>query len=75
MKQPKISGDRRNRQDRKRGRSKDARGEALERKGTETCRRPLFDLDQLPAALRGTRRAYYAELCNSRTTGNSSLIL
>ncbi len=39
--------------------SKDARSAALERKGAETVVADMFDLDQLLAAMRGTRRAYY----------------
>jgi NAD(P)H dehydrogenase (quinone) len=39
--------------------SKDARSEALERKGAETVVADMFDLDQLLAAMRGTQRAYY----------------
>jgi NAD(P)H dehydrogenase (quinone) len=39
--------------------SKDARSEALERKGAETVVADMFDLDQLLAAICGTRRAYY----------------
>jgi uncharacterized protein YbjT (DUF2867 family) len=39
--------------------SKDARSEALERKGAETVVADMFDLDQLLAAMRGTQRPYY----------------
>lgn len=39
--------------------STDARSAALERKGVETVIADMFDLDQLLAAMRGTRRAYY----------------
>ena len=39
--------------------SKDARSEALERKGAETVVADIFDPDQLLAAMRETPRAYY----------------
>jgi NAD(P)H dehydrogenase (quinone) len=39
--------------------SKDARSAALERKGADTAVADMFDLDQLLAAMRGTRRAYH----------------
>lgn len=40
-------------------RAEDARSAALERKGAETVVADMFDPDQLVAAMRGTRRAYY----------------